>query len=179
MNALTAEIEIGNEAPTALYRFFDADGALLYVGITDCLGRRFRQHARRVSWWRAIARRTVILYATRAAALSAEDWAILSERPVHNVKGNSARRVGLPGMTGIPWYSRAAGRRRLQNGATIRCLREKDGYSQGALAEVLDITQGGLSRIESEDAGATPEMLSKIARHLCVSVDAIAREPAA
>jgi predicted GIY-YIG superfamily endonuclease len=79
------ESEIGAEIPTALYRFFDADGKLLYVGVTGDLRTRFAQHASVKSWWSDVARKTVAWHATRARALAAEAEAIAAEEPEHNI----------------------------------------------------------------------------------------------
>ena len=92
MTALTDQIEIGAEAPTTLYRCFAKDGSLLYVGITGNITARMKAHAKRAAWWRRCCRRTVTLYATRAAAEDAEDAAILTEHPLHNRIG----RVPVP-----------------------------------------------------------------------------------
>ena len=43
-------MEVGDETPTALYRFFDTAGALLYVGITDAVKRRFAEHSAQKPW---------------------------------------------------------------------------------------------------------------------------------
>lgn len=40
--------------PMVLYRFFDADGTLLYVGITNHPWRRFAQHAAEKPWWHEV-----------------------------------------------------------------------------------------------------------------------------
>lgn len=66
--------------------------------------------------------------------------------------------------------------RRNQNGAAIRSLREKDGYSQNGLAEAAGLTQANLSLIESERRNARVATLNKIARALRVPVAAIMRE---
>lgn len=36
---------------TYLYRLFDRQGALLYVGITGDLGQRWKKHMREKHWW--------------------------------------------------------------------------------------------------------------------------------
>lgn len=92
------EIEFGDD-PTALYRLYDADGALLYVGIAYNTKARMEQHAREQGWWAEVSRRTVRLYASRNEAAEAEEAAIESERPRHNVARStaSARRRPQPG----------------------------------------------------------------------------------
>lgn len=72
--------------PTSLYRFFDADDALLYVGITGYLPTRWTSHNRQKDWWTEVVRATVEHFDTRAAAEEAEIVAIQNELPRHNVK---------------------------------------------------------------------------------------------
>lgn len=70
---------------TALYRHFDADGALLYVGISCRPITRLKQHEHDSSWAAQIARVSVERFLTRQEALEAERLAIKKERPRHNV----------------------------------------------------------------------------------------------
>ncbi len=77
---------------TALYRMHDADGALLYVGITDHLADRWGKHEATQSWWGQVATATVEHFPTRTAAVEAELHAIRTERPMHNVAGRIAKR---------------------------------------------------------------------------------------
>ena len=72
---------------TALYRLYGRDGVLLYVGVTDDLGRRFADHSRDKSWWRHVAGKMVWFYDDRGEAEEAETAAISGEDPVHNVRG--------------------------------------------------------------------------------------------
>lgn len=69
-----------------------------------------------------------------------------------------------------------AERLRRHNGIAIRCLREKDGWSQTAFAATVGLTQAGLSNIEIEAKGTTISTLNRIARALSVPVAAILRE---
>lgn len=69
---------------TGLYRLWDADGDLLYVGIACSPARRFAQHAREKPWWSDVETRTVQWHPTREEALAAERAAILNEWPRHN-----------------------------------------------------------------------------------------------
>ncbi|CAN5579757.1 hypothetical protein BH10PSE14_BH10PSE14_07020 [soil metagenome] len=69
----------------ALYRFFDASGELLYVGISISAFRRTAEHSRGSPWFDAIAQMTIERFDSRAKALSAERIAILTEKPKHNV----------------------------------------------------------------------------------------------
>lgn len=72
----------------ALYRFYDATGALLYVGITCDPGRRFKEH-RDKPWWLEVANVRVEHHPHRLSASRAERFAILNERPRYNKTWNS------------------------------------------------------------------------------------------
>ena len=71
---------------TALCRHFDADGALLYVGISLNSVARLAQHKLTAHWFAAIARIEIEWHPTRQSAESAEIVAIQNERPMHNLK---------------------------------------------------------------------------------------------
>lgn len=83
------EVEITGE-PTAVYRFYDVSGTLLYVGISCNLTSRWGRHAVEKSWWPYVARRTVVMYGSRAKAERAELTAIRTEFPVYNVMGKES-----------------------------------------------------------------------------------------
>ena len=68
-----------------LYRHFDKQGALLYVGISVSTMRRLAQHKSAAAWFSAIAYVEVEHFTTRAAAQRAEIKAIKKERPRHNL----------------------------------------------------------------------------------------------
>src|SRR5690348_5565110 len=72
--------------PTCVYRFYDAEDRLLYVGVTDAPGTRFADH-RRKSWWKLAVRNTIVWHDRRRDALVEEASAIASERPIHNTAG--------------------------------------------------------------------------------------------
>ena len=115
----------GLEAPakrTALYRMFDRDGALLYIGISDRFGRRWSEHAAKQFWWPDVQRQTVDWYDSRSEAADAEAAAICSEQPrfntVHLKNGRrgpkaraarpepdiTERRLDLWEVFSNPWY---------------------------------------------------------------------------
>lgn len=87
---------------TALYRYFDEAGSLLYVGISKNPITRLGQHKRDKDWWAEIRNITIESHATREAAEVAERHAIETEFPrwniVHN-SGDSAR--WIPGETDL------------------------------------------------------------------------------
>lgn len=70
-----------------LYRLYAADSTLLYVGISDNLGRRLREHSKR-EWWPDIASTSFEQFDSRMEAERAEVKAIRNEHPKHNVVHN-------------------------------------------------------------------------------------------
>lgn len=70
--------------PTEVYRCFDADDHLLYIGMTCMPTERMRQHRRTSPWFQQVARVDLETYPSRGAAKDAEREAIRSERPRHN-----------------------------------------------------------------------------------------------
>lgn len=68
-----------------LYRFYDVEGRLLYVGVTSVGPSRWSDHELHKVWWVRVVRTTVEHYPDRATALAAEQAAILAEQPIHNV----------------------------------------------------------------------------------------------
>lgn len=69
---------------TYLYRCFDREGQLLYVGVADDVERRKRQHAGEKYWWHDVARVTKMAFPRRIEALWAE-WAVITTcAPLYN-----------------------------------------------------------------------------------------------
>lgn len=77
----------GNE-PTQLYRHFDAQGRLLYVGISLSTVARLTQHRNSSDWYSQISRVEIQKFDTRSEAEGAEWEAIQKEKPIHNIVGN-------------------------------------------------------------------------------------------
>ena len=74
------------DRPTALYRFFDADERLLYVGIAVNPPSRWQGHKGEKEWWYDARRATLTWFSSRGEAERAEAEAIASERPLHNMQ---------------------------------------------------------------------------------------------
>ncbi|WP_053638273.1 MULTISPECIES: GIY-YIG nuclease family protein [Streptomyces] len=70
---------------TAVYRLFDADGTLLYVGMTYAPERRFRDHRAKRTWWSQVDGISIEWFTTRYRASLAEAKALRTEHPVHSV----------------------------------------------------------------------------------------------
>ena len=72
------------EERTALYRFFDADENLLYVGITNEPWRRWREHVLAQPWFPQVKHQAITWYDERVSAELAERTAIRREQPRFN-----------------------------------------------------------------------------------------------
>lgn len=73
--------------PTDVYFMYDADGELLYVGISLCVPVRLEQHRRDKSWWQEVVRIEIEHHTHRRAALFSEKMAIRMRSPKYNVNG--------------------------------------------------------------------------------------------
>jgi DNA-binding transcriptional regulator YiaG len=72
---------------TALYRHFDATGALLYIGISLRPGNRLSEHLTGSAWAGDIANVTLEWFDSFEVAFNAERRAIIQEKPLHNKIG--------------------------------------------------------------------------------------------
>lgn len=77
-----------SSTPTAVYRMYDASGALLYIGQSVNPASRPMQLADHRKWVTNIASITLQWLPTRQDALREEESAIRAERPLHNVTHN-------------------------------------------------------------------------------------------
>lgn len=73
--------------PTELYRHFDRQGRLLYIGISKDAEKRAAQHRSNSEWFVYQFSMTVETLPTRALALKAEKDAINKEKPPYNKDG--------------------------------------------------------------------------------------------
>lgn len=81
-----------------LYRMYDADDQLLYIGISGRGPRRFTEHRGAKAWWIRVATIKVEHYASEEAARTAEAQAIWAEEPLHNIRHNGSGVRDLSGM---------------------------------------------------------------------------------
>lgn len=89
------------DAPQALYRFFNATGDLLYVGITMNPASRWKSHRDEKPWWLEVTSITVEHHPDRASAEEAERQAIRSERPWYNLVHNPSTKADGERMAGL------------------------------------------------------------------------------
>lgn len=81
-------VEYDVQGPAAVYRFYDEDSRLLYVGIAKDPDKREREHEGSL-WHRHAARREDRWHGSRPEALSEERRAIRTELPVFNLHGSA------------------------------------------------------------------------------------------
>ena len=75
----------GEDEETALYHVYGDGDLLLYIGISNDFGRRWKDHAKVQPWWGEKRRLTTRWYSSRAEAEEAETAAIQAEHPKHNI----------------------------------------------------------------------------------------------
>lgn len=68
-----------------VYRAFDADDRLIYIGATVYTDHRLTIHRTQSWWWALVARVAFEQHVDREAALAAEAAAIRAERPAFNL----------------------------------------------------------------------------------------------
>lgn len=78
---------------TALYRHYDQNGVLLYVGISDHLSSRDRQHLAGSPWHKLVSKTETDWCVSRDHARALESVAIRYENPLHNVMHNDGAHV--------------------------------------------------------------------------------------
>lgn len=81
---LSAKFQKVLDRQTCLYRYFDADGVLLYVGISVSALVRLRRHKREAAWFDKAATIKIERFRNRWNAAVAEYLAIKNEKPLHN-----------------------------------------------------------------------------------------------
>ena len=69
---------------TQLYRHYDKDGQLLYVGISNVFTERTKTHRRVREWFLCVERINLQHFHSRAEAEAAETKAIREEKPLYN-----------------------------------------------------------------------------------------------
>ena len=138
---------------TSLYRAFDADGVLLYVGISSSALRRLGQHAGGpAAWWDRATRVEIEHFPTRTEASDAEQRAIADEAPLFNRT--------TPGR-----------RERTEFTATRRDIvlaRVNRGWSRKQLAVAAGVSRGSVEALEN-GRNISPSTAKKIGDALDLS----------
>jgi excinuclease UvrABC nuclease subunit len=84
-----------------LYRFYDAEGSLLYVGITKFFEPRLKQHYKNAEWFFETAYVRLEHYQTRQEVELAETRAIKTERPKYNIAKSLDKEVALDALASL------------------------------------------------------------------------------
>lgn len=109
--------------PHCLYRFFNSNGDLLYVGITNSLPLRLEQHNDAKPWWTEVSHARIQHYDDRSSVLVAEKSAIETEFPFYNIQHSLRTRRFMPHKHTTPkrhyWISPRTRRRWKRNAYTF------------------------------------------------------------
>lgn len=121
--------------PNYVYKAFDREGRLLYVGVTADLEARLAAHRSRSLWAAYMSRHTLVgPFENRADALEAERRIIREERPLYNVQGLSVLASEMP-MPEVDELNAAARLTGIQPGLLLRAM---------AQGRVADLSAGSL-----------------------------------
>ena len=133
----------------ALYRHYDKDGTLLYVGISSNALRRLAEHRDNSAWFCDIHSVTIEHYETRQEVLEAEAKAIHLENPLHNVqRPNYCAKVELPDRH-LVTLSREPFERYIETWAPKHAALL---YTKSEAADSLMVSTGAIDRLISEGA---------------------------
>jgi hypothetical protein len=123
-----------------VYRFFDANDVLLYIGVTvPPFRKRYHLHRTTAPWFVFVARSTESHFDQISDADLAEIDAIVTEKPVFNKRNNRTTAAAK----GVEDYLRKAGRLDLLSACAIKPFREKPGSEDHAVLERAEIECGG------------------------------------
>ncbi|WP_392971102.1 hypothetical protein [Streptomyces sp. LN245] len=98
---------------TALYRLYDAEHDLLYIGISRKPDERFKAHDHTHPWWHLVKYVDLTWFECFTAASQAEKGAQLSERPPYNGMGHTGLGWDIPALRYDDTADRADIRQRL------------------------------------------------------------------
>lgn len=139
---------------TALYRHYQADGQLAYIGVTKDPQRRLAQHVAKADWVATITTTEMQWFNSKPEAMAAEADAIRSEKPLFN-----------------KIYSDRADMKFADIGNRIRDLRLSLGLTQCAYCTRLDFSQTQFSNWEVGFRQPTVENAIRICDEHSISLD--------
>ena len=127
---------------TFVYQCFDAQGNLLYVGMTSSCERRMKQHEMYSPWYKNMSNYTAESFSERHTAARHERKLIKTLLPMHNKSGWKSVKMTLKGDTpGIQETRAEIQRRFLERIASFFNL-----ANQSQLARVMNETAPVISR---------------------------------
>jgi lambda repressor-like predicted transcriptional regulator/predicted GIY-YIG superfamily endonuclease len=148
-----------------VYRYFDKDDRLLYVGATSDLFRRDAGHRHASHWIKQAVRREATEYADAAGALAAEGRAIRDESPLHNIQQSHS----------IEYPQTLAG----TAVARITAAMREQGVSLAALCIATGLKPNTIGRILRTGEGLDVDQLFVVAAHLALDPADLIAEAAA
>jgi predicted GIY-YIG superfamily endonuclease len=80
----------------AVYKLFNSNGELIYVGKSVDLRERFSQHKNNSSWWGEVAEKTALYFDTEWEALAVEAELIQKESPKYNKSPGYGQHISTP-----------------------------------------------------------------------------------
>jgi hypothetical protein len=139
----------------AVYRHYDAEGVLLYVGMTFNPPKRMVEHRCCSPWADNVARTEIDWFATREEAAEAERIAIKAGRPAANVLHlHRVKRVAVSPATALGRYINEQPPRKMGDWADEFGIARTSLH--GLLAEVRSPGLSVATRIETVTGGAVP-----------------------
>jgi hypothetical protein len=127
-----------------LYRCWDSDGNLLYIGLSWSPGDRFRQHEREKSWWPLVESITLEHYDSPEELSLAEVNAIQSEHPLYNEANRTPPKRRRRAQ--VPSARRHRSARNQERDDEILRLRAL-GYSYREIESTLKISRGAIYNV--------------------------------
>lgn len=118
---------------TELYRHYDKDDNLLYVGISLSTSRRLSEHKRGSKWFKDIETIKIERFDSRDTAEQAEIEAIKKEKPLHNVVYNDNKPSPMDELYELASLAKRWGE---------YCRNRLNGHTSARIERILDNTYG-------------------------------------
>ena len=138
-----------------VYRHFDSQHRLLYVGMTNDIDRRNGQHRFTAPWWNEVRSTTWTDRMTFSQARRAEQEALTGESPLNNTHMANGHLHHVESDEYAQVAINATPSRATQNGYAIRAFREKAGLSVQWLADAVNVSAPHIRNIENEHRNAS------------------------
>jgi len=143
---------------TELYRHFDSDNALLYVGISLSTFTRLSQHKDHSQWFKKVSRVTIQHFPTREEAIAAEKAAIKTEAPMFNIAHKKTMREILQDQK----LAQIETRKEFEKSNCIqRYVQYQAVYPLDSVRDILHMTRAELARYVSEGKLSTFEVAGR------------------
>lgn len=128
-----------------LYRYYDKDDVLLYVGISNSIPNRQSGHKNRSSWFSDVTSSIVENHVSRRILLAAERLAISWENPKYNIQGKKKRFL-------------CSDPQKLFLKRNMRRALEESGISQADMAKRLNVSKGAVGHWVTDNQDYLPKI---------------------